>query len=65
MQLLYNKVLTLNPNKASTYNNLGVIKDQGKIDKAIEVYKMALKISLKTIMYIVTWLCFTRIRQNR
>ena len=46
--LAFKKAISINPNNAEAYNNLGVaLKEQGKLDKAIEAYKKALSIKPK------------------
>ena len=43
---VYNKTLSLKPDYAEGYNNLGnVLKDQGKLDEAIDAYNKALSIN--------------------
>ena len=43
--LAYRKALSLEPDHADAYNNMGVtLQDQGKLEKAIEAYKKALSI---------------------
>ena len=41
----FEKIISLNPNQASSYYNLGnALKDQGKVEEAIEAYNRALAI---------------------
>ena len=41
----FEKIISLNPNQASSYYNLGnALKDQGKLEEAIEAYNKALAI---------------------
>ena len=52
----YNKALSIKPDYAEAYYNIGVtLKEQGKLDEAIAVYNKALSISLVMLMRITTW----------
>ena len=55
----YNKALSLKPDYAKAYNNMGVVlKDQGKLEEAIEAYKKALLLKPDYAIPITTWVSF-------
>ena len=47
----YNKALSLKPDSAEAYNNMGVtLKEQGKLEEAIEAYNKALAIKPRSML---------------
>ena len=56
----YNKVLSLKPDYAEAYYNMGnALKDQGKIEEAIEaikkLFQSSLIMQLRSICYLPNW----------
>ena len=49
----YNKSLSLRPNHADTYYNLGnALQDQGKLEEAIDVFKKSIYLHLTMLKHI-------------
>ena len=61
----YNKALTIKPDYADAYNNMGnALKEQGKLEEAIEAYNKALIIKPDYVTLTTTWAMLSRARQT-
>ena len=62
----YNKALSINPDYAEAYNNMGkALKDQGKLDEAIKVYNKALSIKSTMLRPLAIGRCSPNERKSR
>ncbi len=59
----YNKSISLKPDYADTYSNMGVtLQDQGKLEKAIVAHNKAISLKPNLLMLITTWGMFSKIK---